>query len=109
MHINAAAKSIMLQLHLGLDFYNVVYKIKPVLYIASVSAPLPTAPLLLRMKISVCALEESAEKNANQNEVNGHVSHTNMCYVYAYCKLHSSHPSFYHYTKSSTYNATVKI
>ena len=45
------------------------------------SAPLPTALLLLRMKISVRAAEESAEKNANRNGVKGHVSHTicGMC------------------------------
>lgn len=55
----------MLQLHLGLDFYNIVYKIKQISYIASGSAPLPTAPLLLRMKICVLSPKDSTEKNAS--------------------------------------------
>jgi len=40
-YINAAANSVVLQLYLRHDFYDVVFKIKRKLYIASGSAPPP--------------------------------------------------------------------
>jgi hypothetical protein len=39
MYVNAVADSVMLQLYLRHDFYNVIFKIKHKLYIASGSAP----------------------------------------------------------------------
>jgi hypothetical protein len=39
MYINAVANSVMLQLYLRHDFYNVLFKIKHKLFIASGSGP----------------------------------------------------------------------
>jgi hypothetical protein len=41
MYINAVADSVMLQLYLRHGFYNIIFKIKQTIYIASGSAPPP--------------------------------------------------------------------
>jgi hypothetical protein len=41
MHVNAVSNSVMLQLCLQHDFYNIIFKIKQIIYSLRVSAPLP--------------------------------------------------------------------
>ena len=47
MYINEVADSVMLQLYLQHDFYNIIFKIKPKLYIDTGSATVPPQGKLL--------------------------------------------------------------